>query len=147
MKTKKKDGERRVLDVQEKAEELDRKLLATDPRLNGSVLVMHMDGSFMLFDRAFALLYQKDFAIILTEHHGPHWYCLEDLTHLRALGSRLHIGNVEEPVVAPIKPKVDMDKIAKGLGATRRGKVTANGGFHGALQTAAEAKNKSTKKR
>ena len=114
MKTKKKDGERRVLDVREKAEELDRKLLATDHRLNGSVLVMHMDGSFMLFDRAFALLYQKDFAIILTEHHGPHWYCLEDLTHLRALGSRLHIGNVEEPKVVPpsynsAPPKADSD--------------------------------------
>ena len=114
MTSKKKDGEVRIQDVKAKAEELDQKLLATDPRLSGSVLVMHQDGSLMLFDRAFALLYKKDWAIILTEHHGSHYYSLEDLTHLRALGSRLHIGNVEEPKVVPpsynsAPPKADSD--------------------------------------
>ena len=155
----KKDGEVRIQDVREKAEELDKKLLATDPRLSGSVLVMHMDGSLMLFDRAFALLYKKDWAIILTEHHGSHYYCLDELTHLRGLGPRLHIGNVEEPKLAPlhtnaapkkakaprkdkkVEPKLNKGKIAKRLGAERRGKVPANGGYFGALETAAAVRN------
>lgn len=34
--------------------------------------------------------------------------------------------------------KLDMDRIAKGLGAERRGKVSARGGYFGALQLAAE---------
>jgi 4-aminobutyrate aminotransferase-like enzyme len=33
---------------------------------------------------------------------------------------------------------LDMDRIAKGLGAERRGKVSAGGGYFGALQLAAE---------
>ena len=34
--------------------------------------------------------------------------------------------------------RLDMDKIARGLGARRRGKVNASGGHFGALQLAAE---------
>ncbi len=34
--------------------------------------------------------------------------------------------------------KLDMDKIARDLGAERRGKVTSTGGYFGALQLAAE---------
>ena len=37
-----------------------------------------------------------------------------------------------------MKPKLDMDKIAKGLRAERRGDVVAGGGHFGALQVAAE---------
>ena len=35
---------------------------------------------------------------------------------------------------------LDMEKIAKGLGAERRGKVAAGGGFFGALQVAEEVR-------
>ena len=35
---------------------------------------------------------------------------------------------------------LDMEKIAKGLGAKRRGKVAAGGGFFGALQVAEEVR-------
>ena len=34
--------------------------------------------------------------------------------------------------------KLNMDKIAKGLGAERRGKVSNKGGYFGALQTVEE---------
>ncbi len=34
--------------------------------------------------------------------------------------------------------QLDMNKIAKGLGAERRGKVAAKGGYFGAIQLAAE---------
>ena len=34
--------------------------------------------------------------------------------------------------------KLDMERIAKTLGAERRGKVSARGGYFGALQLAAE---------
>ena len=37
-----------------------------------------------------------------------------------------------------MKPKLDMSKIAKGLGAERRGKVSAGGGYFGAIQLAAD---------
>src|SRR6266540_1016297 len=37
-----------------------------------------------------------------------------------------------------MKTQLDMDKIAKGLGAERRGKVPAGGGYFGAMQLAAD---------
>ncbi len=37
-----------------------------------------------------------------------------------------------------MKAQLDMDKIARGLGAERRGKVTASGGHFGAMQLVAD---------
>src|SRR5919109_750470 len=37
-----------------------------------------------------------------------------------------------------MKTQLDMDKIAKGLGAERRGKVAAGGGYFGAMQLLAD---------
>jgi len=37
-----------------------------------------------------------------------------------------------------MKTQLDMDKIARGLGAERRGKVTASGGYFGAMQLLAD---------
>ena len=37
-----------------------------------------------------------------------------------------------------MKPRLNMDKIAKGLGGERRGPVTAKGGYFGALNLAAD---------
>jgi hypothetical protein len=37
-----------------------------------------------------------------------------------------------------VKMRLDMDKIARGLGAERRGRVTASGGYFGALQLLAD---------
>ncbi len=37
-----------------------------------------------------------------------------------------------------MNPSLDMDRIAKTLGAERRGKVTSRGGYFGAVQLAAE---------
>ena len=39
-----------------------------------------------------------------------------------------------------MKTQLDMDKIARGLGARRRGKVTTTAGYFGALQLLAEVK-------
>jgi hypothetical protein len=36
-----------------------------------------------------------------------------------------------------MKTRLDMNKIAKGLGARRRGKATASGGYFGAMQLVA----------
>ena len=36
-----------------------------------------------------------------------------------------------------MKTRLDMEKIAKGLGAVRRGKIPASAGYFGALQVAA----------
>ncbi len=40
------------------------------------------------------------------------------------------------------KPKLDMDKIAKMLGTERGGKVTSKSGYFGALQLAAEVRDR-----
>lgn len=37
-----------------------------------------------------------------------------------------------------MKTKLDMDKIARGLGAERRGKIAASGGYFGAMQLLAD---------
>jgi hypothetical protein len=37
-----------------------------------------------------------------------------------------------------MKTQLDMDKIAKGLGAARRGKIAAGGGYFGAMQLLAD---------
>jgi len=37
-----------------------------------------------------------------------------------------------------MKMQLDMDKIARGLGAERRGKITASGGYFGAIQLLAD---------
>ena len=39
-----------------------------------------------------------------------------------------------------MKPKLDLSKIAKALGAKRRGKVVAHGGYFGAMQRDRSAK-------
>ena len=41
-----------------------------------------------------------------------------------------------------MKTRLDMDKIAKGLGAERRGKVSATGGYFGAVQLLAEVESR-----
>jgi hypothetical protein len=89
------------------ADDLDRALLATDPRLNGSVLVVHQDGTSLHFERAFAGIYihelpsekRETFAVILTEHHGAHVYHMEDLKKLRAYGPQLVIEDLPIPAV------------------------------------------------
>ena len=42
-----------------------------------------------------------------------------------------------------MKRRLDMDKIAKGLGANRQGKVTATAGYFGAMQLVAEVEARS----
>jgi len=41
-----------------------------------------------------------------------------------------------------MKRKLDMDRIAEGLGADRRGKVSATGGYFGAMQLLADVEAK-----
>jgi len=41
-----------------------------------------------------------------------------------------------------MKSRLDMDKIAKGLGAERRGKIAAKGGYFGGLQLLADVKTR-----
>ncbi len=41
-----------------------------------------------------------------------------------------------------MKTRLDMNKIAKGLGAHRRGKAPASGGYFGAMQLAAEVETR-----
>ena len=45
-----------------------------------------------------------------------------------------------------MKTRLNMNKIAKGLGARRRGKVAASGGYFGAIQLAALLLEKTTER-
>ena len=44
-----------------------------------------------------------------------------------------------------MKTRLNMDKIARGLGAERRGKVTASGGYFGAMQLLADVERNSAR--
>ncbi len=41
-----------------------------------------------------------------------------------------------------MKNRLDMNKIEKGLGAQRRGKITASGGYFGAMQLLADVETR-----
>jgi len=94
------------------ADDLDKALLVTDPRLDGHVLINHRDGSILFFDRAFVQrLVVTDhrpgeqprdtaFAVILTEHHGAHVYHMEDLAKIRAFGPFLPVEDLKIPIEA-----------------------------------------------
>lgn len=84
---------RTYLEAGAKAARIDLRLRAGDPRLQGSVLAVHRDGSVFLFDSAFVVVYGA-FFLILTEHHGPRVYEKSDLIHIRALGPQQHTRTV-----------------------------------------------------
>ncbi len=86
--------------AKEKAIELDNQIRSTgeDTRFNGSVLVIHLDGSVFLFDSAFVVLWRHksyEFAIVATAHHGTIVHPMDEITHLRAIGPRLHIESFD----------------------------------------------------
>jgi len=64
--------------IREKAEEYDKKLLATDPRFRRAVTIQHEDGSILYFNHAF-LARIDDWVACFTEHHGVHVYHSDDL--------------------------------------------------------------------
>ena len=91
------------LQAKQKASVLDAELLATDKRLEGSVLIVHRDGSIFFFDSAFSLTFDVEyneyihtFIIVLTEHHGAHTYYTEDLIKIRNMGPRINAEHLKE---------------------------------------------------
>lgn len=81
--------------IREKAEEYDKKLLATDSRFRRAVTIHHEDGSLLYFNRAF-LLRIEDWVACFTEHHGVHVYHSSDLTSYEE-HSRRHAAIEEMP--------------------------------------------------
>lgn len=57
----------------------DKKLLATDGRFRRSVVLVHEEGSTLHFRYAF-LVRVDDFLFCFAEHHGYHFYHVEDLS-------------------------------------------------------------------
>ena len=66
--------------IREKAEEYDKKLLATDLRFRRSVTLKHEDGSYLHFDSAFLMRVENEWIACFTEHHGTFVYHITDLT-------------------------------------------------------------------
>lgn len=62
----------------------DDELLATDPRFNHRVFLVHRDGSVLLFGSAF-LIEQDEWVSVFTEHHSYFVYHKEDLVLYREL--------------------------------------------------------------
>ena len=50
------------------------KLRADDVRLRRSVLLIHEEGTTMLFRKAFRMTTGRDYVVVFTEHHGFHIY-------------------------------------------------------------------------
>ena len=70
------------------ARALDTQLRADDARLSNCVLIRHADGSVLHLVCAF-LLYlpspeDKQFAVVLTEHHGHFVYPVDELSQIDA---------------------------------------------------------------
>ena len=65
--------------IQEWAAEEDKRLLASDPRLRGSVLVVHDEGSVFAFQNAFLVQVNDEWIVAFTEHQGFHVWLEEDL--------------------------------------------------------------------
>jgi hypothetical protein len=59
-------------------EKIDAKIKATDPRLGRSARILHEEGTELFFESAFILKY-GEWVIVITEHHGFHFYPEDDL--------------------------------------------------------------------
>ncbi len=66
------------------------KLLATDPRYNGNVLIVHRDGSVFFLNSSFAIR-RPGYLVVFTEHHGYRVFDEEDLVSSMAFGARIEI--------------------------------------------------------
>lgn len=74
------------------AEEYDKTLKGEDPRLRGCVIIQHEDGTSMTLPWAFivrycvkdATLFDDDYIIVFTEHHGKQIFAESELTGLVA---------------------------------------------------------------
>lgn len=87
-----------IRDVRARVDRLDKKLLVTDRRFNGSVFLAHRDGGHFFWNSAFVEIWKSDpqsWAVVFTEHHGPHVYDTEDVLSLRAY-SRISLIKVVE---------------------------------------------------
>jgi hypothetical protein len=74
-------------------EQIDANIKATDPRLNRTVRIVHEEGTELLFECAFLLKY-LNWIIIITEHHGFHFYPEDDL-YAYAQYERLEIEEID----------------------------------------------------
>lgn len=62
-----------LVEAEKAASKIVRGLRADDPRLRGSVLILHEEGTTMFFRYAFAFPFKaakQDWYAIVTEHHG-----------------------------------------------------------------------------
>lgn len=59
-------------------EKFDSTIKATDPRWNHMVRILHEEGTELIFECAFLLKY-NGWIIVITEHHGSHFYPEDDL--------------------------------------------------------------------
>ena len=66
-----------------RAEKYDHKLKANDTRFSRTVFLCHHDGSTLFFRSAFIMVYEKNWIICFTEHHGYHVYDVDDLITYR----------------------------------------------------------------
>jgi len=68
----------KAIEAFELAAEMNKTLLATDPRLRRAVKIIHDEGTVLFFDYAFAENHE-DWVFIFTEHHGHHVYHESDV--------------------------------------------------------------------
>jgi hypothetical protein len=68
--------------IREIAQEIDKNLLASDPRFSYVVYLSHEDGSFFHYENAF-IMNCEEYLIIFTEHHNFHIFVRDEVSHFQ----------------------------------------------------------------
>jgi len=75
----------RKKEIENKAQKISEKLLATDFYQNSFVVINHSDGSTFTFMRAFVILTDNcNYVMVFSEHHGFHIFYGEDIPTWRS---------------------------------------------------------------
>jgi hypothetical protein len=82
-----------ISEAESRASEIDQSLLATDPRFERAVKVIHVEGTNLLFMHAFAVRWH-DWYLIFTEHHRFFVYHEDDVEIIQ-FERRMKIEEVE----------------------------------------------------
>ncbi len=82
--------------VDEKVRVYDKGLSASDPRWSRMVYIVHEEGTVLLFQNAFLVVFDKEWVVAFTEHHGYHLYHAKDLDFHQQYAPIEHIDQYNE---------------------------------------------------
>jgi hypothetical protein len=81
------------------AQAYDKNLRADDPRFRSYVKIRHEDGSLFFLQYAFLMIWQDEWLLVFTEHHGVFVFHLSEVNEY---AQYLRVGPVEN-LVEPVE--------------------------------------------